>query len=39
MLEREGIKFDKRGRCDLERYLWIPREEKKEEVKATLFRK
>jgi methylated-DNA-protein-cysteine methyltransferase-like protein len=25
MLEREGIKFDGGGRCDLENYLWIPR--------------
>ena len=26
MLEREGIKFDDRGRCDLKLYLWIPDE-------------
>ena len=38
MLERERIKFDKRGHCDLERYRWIPHEDKEEEVKATLFR-
>lgn len=24
ILEQEGIKFDERGRCDLEHYLWIP---------------
>jgi methylated-DNA-protein-cysteine methyltransferase-like protein len=39
MLEREDVKFDKSGRCDLERYLWTPREERREEPKATLFRK
>jgi len=39
MLEREGIKFDQRGHCDLERYRWIPHNDKEEEVKATLFRK
>ena len=25
MLEREGVKFDDSGRCDLERFLWRPR--------------
>src|SRR5882762_9334602 len=25
MLEREGVKFDDRGRCDLEKFLWKPR--------------
>ncbi|MEP6742797.1 MAG: MGMT family protein [bacterium] len=28
MLEAEGVEFNKRGRCDLQRYLWIPRERK-----------
>jgi len=28
MLEREGVKFDATGRCDLEKYLWHPRAEK-----------
>jgi len=27
MLEREGVKFDVSGRCDLETYLWHPDEE------------
>jgi methylated-DNA-protein-cysteine methyltransferase-like protein len=27
MLESEGITFDARGRCDLNRYRWIPEEE------------
>ena len=27
MLESEGIVFDKRGRCDLNRYRWIPEED------------
>lgn len=26
MLEAEGVEFNERGRCDLQRYLWIPRE-------------
>lgn len=26
MLEAEGVRFDECGRCDLERYLWIPDE-------------
>lgn len=39
MLEREGVKFDERGRCDLELYLWIPPEDDREEPKTTLFRK
>ena len=25
MLEREGVKFDRSGRCDLEEFLWKPR--------------
>ena len=25
MLEREGVKFDTAGRCDLESFLWKPR--------------
>ncbi|MDM7914008.1 MAG: MGMT family protein, partial [Candidatus Eisenbacteria bacterium] len=25
LLEREGIRFDASGRCDLARYLWRPR--------------
>jgi len=25
LLEREGVKFDERGRCDLEKFLWKPR--------------
>ena len=24
MLEREGIEFDERSRCDLQRYVWMP---------------
>jgi len=37
MLEREGIKFDDTGRCDLEKVLWQPRKrnvEKNERLKA-----
>ena len=25
LLEREGVKFDTSGRCDLEQFLWQPR--------------
>jgi methylated-DNA-protein-cysteine methyltransferase-like protein len=25
LLEREGVRFDARGRCDLARYQWKPR--------------
>ena len=37
MLEREGVKFDDGGRCDLEKYLWRPdqpKAPKKETAKA-----
>ena len=34
MLEREGVKFDATGRCDLEKYLWHPRAEKVARAKA-----
>ena len=34
MLEREGVKFDAGGRCDLETYLWHPDEEKIEKAEA-----
>ena len=39
MLEREGVKFDDRGRCGLDRYLWIPDQDQLEEPKTTLFRR
>ena len=28
MLEAEGVSFDERGRCELQKYLWIPAEPK-----------
>jgi methylated-DNA-protein-cysteine methyltransferase-like protein len=28
MLAAEGVEFNERGRCDLQRYLWVPRERK-----------
>ncbi len=28
MLAAEGVEFNQRGRCDLQRYLWIPSERK-----------
>jgi methylated-DNA-protein-cysteine methyltransferase-like protein len=38
LLEREGIEFNERGRCDLRRYLWEPKNRQKK-PKVTLFRK
>jgi len=35
MLVAEGVEFNERGRCDLQRYLWIPRE-RKPRSKSTL---
>jgi methylated-DNA-protein-cysteine methyltransferase related protein len=38
MLENEGVKFNQRGRCELQSYLWIPGERKTpKEKKASLF--
>lgn len=44
MLEAEGVRFDAKGRCDLETYLWHPDQKKiaqKEVAKAraALFRR
>src|ERR687897_3595062 len=42
LLEAEGVKFDERGRCSLERYLWIPEEKTdtaRQSVKTTLFKR
>lgn len=38
LLEREGVKFDASGRCDLETFLWHPDQEKIEKAKATKAR-
>ncbi|MCU1265602.1 MAG: putative Methylated-DNA--[protein]-cysteine S-methyltransferase [Acidobacteria bacterium] len=38
MLEREGVKFDERGRCDLQRYVWMP-VSKRKDPQTTLFKK
>lgn len=41
MLEAEGISFNEHGRCELQRYLWIPTEPKargKNSKKLTLFK-
>ena len=35
MLEREGVKFDESGRCDLEQFLWKPNEKKNAETAKT----
>jgi len=42
MLEREVVKFDKAGRCDLETFLWNPRNIKREKAakaRGTLYRR
>ena len=42
MLEREGVKFDQTGRCDLETFLWNPRNTKREKTartRGTLYRR
>lgn len=43
LLESEGVVFDERGRCKLERYLWIPDEQGKSSRKTspspTLFKR
>jgi methylated-DNA-protein-cysteine methyltransferase-like protein len=44
MLEREGVKFDARGRCDLETFLWQPDQKKIEKqrtakARAALYRR
>lgn len=41
MLEAEGVVFNDRGRCELQKYLWIPseRKEKRSSAKDTLFGK
>jgi len=38
MLEREGVKFDASGRCDLETYLWHHDEEKIDQAEAAKAR-
>ena len=38
MLEREGIEFDERGRCDLQRYVWMP-DLKVKKPSRSLFKK
>ena len=35
MLVAEGVEFNERGRCDLQRYLWIPHE-RRPRSKSTL---
>lgn len=38
LLEREGVKFDDSGRCDLESFIWHPDQEKFEKAKAARAR-
>ena len=40
MLEREGVKFDDAGRCDLEKFLWKPKRNasrKSAKARTTLY--
>lgn len=43
MLEAEGVSFNERGRCELQKYLWIPAEpqgnRKARSKRVTLFTK
>jgi methylated-DNA-protein-cysteine methyltransferase-like protein len=44
LLQREGVKFDASGRCDLQAFLWHPEQETTARVKAdktrtTLYRR
>src|SRR6266851_705969 len=39
MLEREGVKFDATGRCDLETFIWNPSQRKNEKAEATKARR
>ncbi len=38
LLEREGVKFDASGRCDLETFIWHPDHEKVEKSEAATAR-
>ena len=41
MLEAEGVSFNERGRCELQRYLWIPsrsQSQRQKPEKLTLFK-
>lgn len=42
MLEAEGVRFNERGRCELQKFLWIPQEpagkRKTQSKKLTLFK-
>ena len=41
MLEAEGVEFNDRGRCELQKFLWIPKESdkgKSRDKKLTLFK-
>jgi methylated-DNA-protein-cysteine methyltransferase-like protein len=38
LLEREGVKFDATGRCDLQTFLWHPEQKKPARAKAATTR-
>lgn len=38
LLEREGVKFDASGRCDLETFIWLPDHEKNKKAEAAKAR-
>ena len=40
MLEAEGVQFNNRGRCDLQTYLWIPKQTATtRQMQTTLFKR
>jgi methylated-DNA-protein-cysteine methyltransferase-like protein len=39
MLETEGVVFDKRLRCDLQTFLWVPKSRVKRAPRVTLYKR
>ncbi|HKY41851.1 MAG TPA: MGMT family protein [Pyrinomonadaceae bacterium] len=39
LLEQEGVEFDKNARCDLERFLYIPKTRTQKTKQASLFKR
>ena len=39
LLEREGVEFDKNARCDLQRFLFIPKQKAEKPKQASLFKR
>ena len=37
MLESEGVDFNAKGRCDLQKFIWYPKDRARSEERPTLF--